>query len=533
MKCIMFASVLIAGLFLWSIMGSAGQGDLRQDGDDHPSVAVTKWTERMELFMEYPLPVTGIPAQCVIHLTTLDDFEPVRFGSVKLEFTHESGTSHEVFEDNVLREGIFTPEVTLPRAGDYRLVLTYSGENVADSFEIPDFRVYEDEEKFPVHEENGGEGISFLKEQQWKIDFRTEEVRRRAIRASLRAVAKVLPQQKGYAELVSPVDGVLAVESEHSLVIPGSMVEKGQTLAHIFPTFQGKDSWTDIKLSFEKARREYERVKRLKEHNAVSQREFEDFERNYLVKKASYDSFTEFEPGMGTGSGACSEGGSDAGSDTGSAAGSDPGSDAGSGETDCYAVHALIGGSVIDMKISPGQKIGSGQELLTIVDLTTVWLQVNVSETDFYRMSEPVGLYLTIPGRDPGISITKSGIRLLSTGSAVDPASRTVPVLLEITNPDRLLLINQYVDVELYFGGAEPVLCVSRSAVFDDDANDIVFVQTGGESFEKRVVTVGDHENGWVSIPDGLREGERVVTRGGYQVKLASSTVETGHGHSH
>jgi multidrug efflux pump subunit AcrA (membrane-fusion protein) len=187
----------------------------------------------------------------------------------------------------------------------------------------------------------------------------------------------------------------------------------------------------------------------------------------------------------------------------------------------------------MQMQILPGQKIEAGQKLMTIVDPSTIWLQVNVFETDYYGMSEPTGIYLTVPGRDSGISVGPRGMRLLSVGSAIDPENRTIPVLLEIANPDLLLKINQSIDVELYFGGTEPALCVPKGAVFDDDAHDVVFVHTEGESFAKREVTVGAHDDGWVSILSGLEEGERIVTRGGYHVKLATTSVETGHGHGH
>lgn len=521
MKYVIFAVVMIAGLALWAFLGAAQQDDhghehgstTSQDsdhghdqptgsiselsGDDLPSVAVTQWTPKMELFMEHPVLITGVSGKFIIHLTTLDDFQPVRTGSVKLVFTHESGKTYEVSQDSLLREGIFTPTIELAQAGSYQFTLLYSSPKVKESFEIANFVVYKDAKGIPVLVEHDDEEISFLKEQQWKIDFRTEPVQRRSIRSSLRAVAEVLPQQKGYAELVSPVDGILGVEHNHSLVIPGSKVDKGQILACISPTLQGTDGWTEIRLSFVQAERDYQRAERLKSRNAISQRDFEEMERDYLVKKASHESFAE------------------------------------SGETDRFHIRAPISGSVMQMQILPGQKIEAGQKLMTIVDPSTVWLQVNVFETDYYRMSKPTGIYLTIPGRDSGISVGQSGMQLLSVGSAIDPDNRTIPVLLEIANPDLLLKINQSIDVELYSGGIEPALCVPRGAIYDDDAHDIVFVHTGGESFAKRVVEVGAHDDGWVSILTGLEEGERVVTQGGYHVKLASTTTEIGHGHAH
>jgi RND family efflux transporter MFP subunit len=521
MKYLILAIVIISSLIFWVYQGLAQQDDHSHGDDSHshqaddqhqdhqasgtddssadepPSVAVTQWTSKMELFMEYPVLVTGISGKFIIHLTTLDDFQPVRSGSVKLGFTHESGKEYEVSKDELLREGIFTPIIELPQAGNYRFILSYYGQRVQESFEIDNFQVYNDASQIPTTDDEGDEEISFLKEQQWKIDFRTEPVQRRSIRSSVRAVATVLPRHEGYAELVSPVVGIVDIENNSLLVIPGIEVEKGQTLAVIAPTLRGADGWTDLKLSYEQSKRNYERMKRMLSRNAVSQKSFEEAEQDYLVKKSSYESF------------------------------------AGATDTDKFHVRAPINGYVTEMDILPGQKIEIGQKLMTIVNPSTVWLQVNVFEADYYGMTEPTGIYLTVPGRDGAISIDQNNMRLLSIGSAIDKDNRTIPVLVEVSNPDLLLKINQSVDAELYFGSTELALCIPRSAIFDEDAQDVVYVHSEGESFVKRVVTIGAHDDGWVSVPSGLQEGERVVTRGGYMVKLASTTAEIGHGHAH
>jgi multidrug efflux pump subunit AcrA (membrane-fusion protein) len=76
-------------------------------------------------------------------------------------------------------------------------------------------------------------------------------------------------------------------------------------------------------------------------------------------------------------------------------------------------------------------------------------------------------------------------------------------------------------------------LSIPESALYDDDAQQIVFVHVEGESFEKRTVETGSRYKGQVSVLSGLNEGERVVTQGGYLVKLASTSEEIGHGHAH
>jgi multidrug efflux pump subunit AcrA (membrane-fusion protein) len=50
-----------------------------------------------------------------------------------------------------------------------------------------------------------------------------------------------------------------------------------------------------------------------------------------------------------------------------------------------------------------------------------------------------------------------------------------------------------------------------------------VFVQIAGERFERRFIDVDVRDRGMVGVRTGLRPGERVVTRGAYEIQLASA----------
>src|SRR5262245_60726253 len=57
-----------------------------------PTLNVTHWTERTELYMEYPPLVAGQTALFAVHLTTLADFKPVTAGQARVEFTPAGGS---------------------------------------------------------------------------------------------------------------------------------------------------------------------------------------------------------------------------------------------------------------------------------------------------------------------------------------------------------------------------------------------------------------------------------------------------------
>jgi multidrug efflux pump subunit AcrA (membrane-fusion protein) len=124
---------------------------------------------------------------------------------------------------------------------------------------------------------------------------------------------------------------------------------------------------------------------------------------------------------------------------------------------------------------------------------------------------------------------------LVSIGRVVEPQRRSVPITFELTNPPSAVAVGQGVTLRLISAAKAPEIAVPADAIVDDGGQTIVFVQTGGESFERRPVRVGGpREGGLLHIAEGLEAGERVVTRGAHLVRLAALSPQTpDHGHVH
>ena len=79
-------ATLIAAL---AIAGCKGRAEPSET--ELPTLNVTNWTDRTELYMEYPPLVAGHTALFAVHLTTLGDFKPVTAGQARVEFTPVTG----------------------------------------------------------------------------------------------------------------------------------------------------------------------------------------------------------------------------------------------------------------------------------------------------------------------------------------------------------------------------------------------------------------------------------------------------------
>jgi membrane fusion protein, heavy metal efflux system len=73
----------------------------------------------------------------------------------------------------------------------------------------------------------------------------------------------------------------------------------------------------------------------------------------------------------------------------------------------------------------------------------------------------------------------------------LDPQTRTVPAVFEAPNPGGMLRIGQFARPTVPVGGTVTGVAIPNSAIVDDNGTPVAYVQTGGESFERRVLTLG------------------------------------------
>jgi multidrug efflux pump subunit AcrA (membrane-fusion protein) len=82
--------------------------------------------------------------------------------------------------------------------------------------------------------------------------------------------------------------------------------------------------------------------------------------------------------------------------------------------------------------------------------------------------------------------------------------------------------------------GRQRLPAVQKDAVLTAAGRPYVFVQTGGESFSRRYVEIATRDGNLVAVRSGVKPGERVVTRGAYDVQLASASgAVPAEGHVH
>ena len=122
---------------------------------------------------------------------------------------------------------------------------------------------------------------------------------------------------------------------------------------------------------------------------------------------------------------------------------------------------------------------------------------------------------------------------MISYGKSANANSPFIPIAFEIENTGNLIP-GSIAEVYLKSSPIPNALVIPRTALVEEQGSYFVYVQTGGERFQKREVKLGASDGLVVQLLSGVAVGERVVTKGAYQIKLstASGTLPA-HGHEH
>jgi multidrug efflux pump subunit AcrA (membrane-fusion protein) len=190
--------------------------------------------------------------------------------------------------------------------------------------------------------------------------------------------------------------------------------------------------------------------------------------------------------------------------------------------TRLFPLIAPVTGIVNEIKATSGQQVEAGAEILSIVNLSVVLIEANVFERDLPAVRESTRASFTsaaLSGEVYTIGTADGDGRIVSIGQTVNEQTRTVPVIYEVINPLGRLRDGMFMEITVDTSGEREVLAVPKRAVITEQGQTFVFVFDGGETFEKRALALGAEGADYYEVKTGLKEGERVVVEGIYQLR--------------
>lgn len=176
---------------------------------------------------------------------------------------------------------------------------------------------------------------------------------------------------------------------------------------------------------------------------------------------------------------------------------------------------APLTGIVTAFHASTGEVVEPSTELLTLTDMSSLWVLADVFEKDLshVRIGKPVLVRVA--------SYTGKVFqgKITNVADMIEPTTRTAKVRCVVANSGGLLKLEMFATVEIPMERTNSVLVVPDSAIQQIEGKPVVFVWKSEKGFQKREVQTGIAGGGYTEIRSGLQVGDSVVTQGSFVVK--------------
>lgn len=275
-------------------------------------------------------------------------------------------------------------------------------------------------------------------------------------------------------------------------------VSQGSTLVVLSSKGMAEgDPIQKARVAYEVSKKEYERMKALVESRIVSEKEFAQAKQAYENARISYEAVAQNH------------------SDNG------------------QAVTAPVSGYVKSLLVKEGDYVSVGQPLVSITQNRRLFLRADVSEKYYSSLPAISSAHFCTPYNNKVYALDELNGRLLSYGKASGEGSYYIPVTFEFDNRGDIVP-GSFVEVYLLGQTMEGVISVPRSALTEEQGSFYVYLQLDEECYRKQLVALGADNGQRVQVLTGLKAGDRIVTRGAYQVKLAgAANAIPAHSHEH
>jgi len=167
---------------------------------------------------------------------------------------------------------------------------------------------------------------------------------------------------------------------------------------------------------------------------------------------------------------------------------------------------APFSGRVRERHATPGQFLGTGAPVVTIVKVNPLRLRLSIPEREASAVRTGLAVRVLLEG-DPRVY---EG-RVSRISPAIEESSRTLSIEAEVANPNGVLRPGAFANAEVVTESTQVAILVPETALASFAGVDKVFVVTAGKATERRV-TLGRRHDGQVEVLAGLKVGEDVVT---------------------
>jgi membrane fusion protein, heavy metal efflux system len=497
-SCVLILSVLLVSCSSKQTDDHSHEHGRHEHGPE--PLSYTVYADSVELFVEFKPLVVGQVSSFATHVTLLrDNFIPLTDGSVRVSFiTGDKGIRNTA--DTASSPGIYRLALKPVVAGTGRLIFDIKTPLFTEKIVLNNISAYADAEAAQQadHAHDNTNEISYLKEQAWHVEFATILVKKNNFHNVIKTGGMVLPAPGDEIIVTSPAAGNISIKGN---IFAGTEMRKGEVFFTLTAgnTVQNNldVAYSEAKANYETAKAGYERASELVKDKIISQRQFQQAQLEYENARKVFNTFSRNYTGSG------------------------------------LQIKSPMDGYIRNLLVTDGQFVQTGTELVAVSKNQKLILQANLSQRYFDQLNAIRSATFKTTNSSLVYNTDSLDGKIISFGRSAGRETPFIPVTFEIMNSQNLIP-GSVAEVYLKTSAINDALVVPVSALIEEQGIYFVYVQTGGESFIKREVQTGASDGELIQITSGINEGERVVSKGAYQIKLsqASGTMPA-HGHEH
>ncbi len=334
-----------------------------------------------------------------------------------------------------------------------------------------------------------GDPFFISKQTQFILGIETVVAQDRQLNFTISSTGKIIPTAKGKAEIFSPLPGKI---NQRSIPSVGMNVNNGTTLLRLEQTLdvQSKLSIANEKFKaeaeFEQATKDYERLKELE--GVTAQKDLLSAEIRLSESEKTLNYYELVLDGKES-------------------------------LNNYFPITSPISGVIVESDVSIGEQIETSKKLFTIVDINTLWVEADIYETDISNLQNISNATITAQTYPDEYF----NARLVNIGNVVDDVTRTVKVIFEVKNKNRLLKVGMFanINININTNNETEVLTVPKETVVDIGGKNVVFIHTKAQTFKGAEVLLGRTDGKYIEVLSGIKAGARVVTTGNYQLRAS------------
>ncbi|WP_366923757.1 efflux RND transporter periplasmic adaptor subunit [Metallumcola ferriviriculae] len=191
---------------------------------------------------------------------------------------------------------------------------------------------------------------------------------------------------------------------------------------------------------------------------------------------------------------------------------------------DSATIEAPIDGIVAFRYVDPGQTAGPTSPVVTVVNMDTVVVRVNVPETDINTVKMGDTVKVTVPAAAADEAFTGE---LTMVAPAADARTKAYPIEVAIDNKEHVLKPGMFAQVALGTRSVEDALIIPQEALVDINGIKVVYVAVDGKAVQQDVslaFTTGEQ----AAVLTGINAGDAVIIQGQHRVDDGSPVTVQG-----